>query len=91
MSRPLRFPIDPRLIPPSKVARRLGISEAVFEQKRPALTSAGFPEPDPLLGNYSLEAVDKWIDHLAGLTRHGEAVSDPSIIRERIRQRGWAR
>lgn len=93
MTKPLgiRFPIDPRMIAPEKVARRLGVTTAVFAEKRAALENNGFPKPDPVLGNYSLQAVDSWIDARAGLTPAGGLVSDPAVIEQRIRTRAWAR
>lgn len=87
----LRFPIDPRMVPPEKVARRLGVTIAAFGEKRPALEAHGFPKPDAVLGNYSLEAVDRWIDVQAGLTPAGGLVSDPTLIEGRIRAKAWAR
>lgn len=89
--RALRFPIDPRMLPPAKVARRLGLTPAEFATKRGELETAGFPCPDAVLGNYSLEAVDKWIDRRSGLTPANDAVSDPSVAAERIRTRAWAK
>ena len=87
----IRFPVQPRLVPVDKVARRLGVTLAVFEQKLPELLAKGFPAAEPTLGTYSLEAVDKWIDASAGLTPASGAVSDPSSILERVRQKRWAR
>lgn len=87
--RGVRFPIQPRLVDQAKVARRLGITEAVFGALLPDLLAAGFPKPDPLIGNYSLEAVDRWIDARVGLTVAGGLVTDPAVIAERIKQRVW--
>lgn len=86
----VRFPIEPRLIPPEKAARRLGLTKAEFDAKRDELEAAGFPAADPLLGNYSLQAVDNWIDARSGLTPKGGLVSDPSVIFGRIRAKAWA-
>jgi len=87
----IRFPVDPRMVPVEKVARRLGVTPAEFAEKRAALEAAGFPAPEPILGTWCLDAVDRWIDSRAGLTKPGVAVSDPAIARERIRQQAWAR
>lgn len=87
----IRFPIDPRMVPPEKVARRLGVSAATFRDKRAELEANGFPKPDPVLGNYCLDAVDRWIDARAGLTPAGVAVSDPAQIMERVRKKAWAK
>lgn len=86
----LRFPVDPRMVPVEKVARRLGIGPAEFTEKRAQLEAAGFPAPEPILGTWCLDAVDRWIDARAGLTKPGAAVSDPSIAMERIRRQAWA-
>ncbi len=87
----LRFPLEPRLIPPGKVARRLGISEAVFAEKLPELVAAGFPGPDPVLGNWCLDAVDRWIDERAGLTRENDPVSAQAAMLRAVRERAWAK
>ena len=87
----IRFPIEPRLVPPEKVARRLGVSYAMFKEKLPELNGNGFPKPEPVLGNYCLQAVDRWIDARAGLTPVGTAVSDPAQIMERVRAKAWAK
>src|SRR5690606_601514 len=87
----VRFPVQPRLIDQAKVARRLGVTEAVFLDRLPELLRADFPRPDAVLGTYCLEAVDKWIDARAGLTVSGGLVSDPSVIAERIKRRAWGK
>lgn len=85
----LRFPLDPRMIPPEKVARRIGVSPAVFAEKRAELERDGFPKPYSVLGNYSLDAVDRWIDKQAGITPAGQAITDPATLMERARSRPW--
>ena len=87
----VRYPVDPRMVPPEKVARRLGVTLAIFNDKLAQLEAAGFPKPDPILGNYCLQAVDRWIDARSGLSSPAEAVSDPSIAMERIRAGAWGR
>lgn len=87
----VRFPIQPRMISPEKAARRLGVTTAVFAEKRQALEAAGFPKAEPVLGNYCLEAVDKWIDAQAGLAPAGGLVSDRAVIAERLRTPGWGK
>ena len=87
----VRYPVDPRMVPREKVARRLGVSFVVFNDKLAQLEAAGFPTPDPILGNYCLQAVDRWIDARSGLSSPAEAVSDPSIAMERIRAGAWGR
>lgn len=62
----IRFPIDPRMVPPEKAARRLGVTMVVFREKLHDLEAAGFPKPDAVLGNYCLQAVDRWIDARSG-------------------------
>ena len=87
----IRFPIDPRMVPPAKVARRLGVAEAELKAKTPELEAAGFPKPDPILGTYCLEAVDRWIDDRAGLQRPGDPVSAQAAMRRSVRERAWAK
>lgn len=86
----LRFPINPRLVPPAKVARRLGLSPAAFAELLPRLIAAGFPRPDPVIGNWCLEAVDRWIDDRAGLTRDHDPASAQSAMLRAVRERAWA-
>lgn len=85
----IRFPVDPRMVPPEKVARRLGVTLAAFDAKRPDLEREGFPKPDGVLGTYCLEAVDKWIDRRAGLMPANGPVSDPALVLEMAGQRAW--
>ena len=87
----IRFPIDPRLVPPVKVARRLGVTFAAFMERLPELERAGFPKPDPVLGNYCLEAVDGWIDRWAGLIREDDPVSAQTAMLRAVRERAWAK
>src|SRR5687768_1217557 len=63
----LRFPVEPRDVPPIKIARRLGITLAQFEECKDRLFARLFPRPDPTTGNYDLRAVDAWMDARSGL------------------------
>ncbi|MCG6115054.1 MAG: hypothetical protein MEQ84_07630 [Mesorhizobium sp.] len=87
----IRFPIQPRMVPPEKIARRLGVTVAVFNEKLAALEANGFPKRDPVLGNYCLQAVDNWIDARAGLHPAGIPVSDPAVVLEMAGSRAWRR
>lgn len=87
----LRFPIQPRMVPPEKVARRLGITIAVFLEKRADLERNGFPKADSVLGNYPLDAVDRWIDGRAGLSRPGDPFSAQNEMLQAVREKAWAR
>ena len=87
----VRFPIQPRMVPPEKVARRLGVTPVVFAEKRQALENSGFPQPEPVLGNYCLEAVDKWIDLKAGLTRADDPASAQAAMLRAVREKAWAK
>ncbi|MEO5323076.1 hypothetical protein PV773_07115 [Mesorhizobium sp. CC13] len=87
----IRFPIQPRMVPPSKIARRLGITMATFLEKRAELEHSGFPKPDTILGNYCLDAVDQWIDGRAGLSRPGDPLSAQVEMLQAIRGKAWAR
>lgn len=58
-----RYHIDPRAVPVSAVARRLGVSEAEFKAKVPLLIAKhGFPRPLPALGTFDLIALDRWFE-----------------------------
>jgi hypothetical protein len=57
----IRFPVDPRDVPPEKAARRLHLTPAEFRTKLPSLLARGFPQPDPTTGMYDLAAIDQWI------------------------------
>lgn len=87
----LRFPLDPRLVPAEKIARRLGISVARFAEVRAELEASGFPKPDPILGNYSLQAVDGWIDARSSLTNSNDPVSAQAAMLQAVRGRAWAK
>ena len=85
----IRFPVQPRMVGPEKIARRLGVTLVDFESKREELEREGFPKVDSVLGTYCLEAVDKWIDRRAGLLPTTGPVSDPAIVLEMAGQRAW--
>jgi hypothetical protein len=79
------------MIPPDKVARRLGVTPAIFATRRSDLEAAGFPKPDRVLGNYCLEAVDKWIDDQAGLIRGDDPSSAQAAMLRAVREKAWAK
>jgi hypothetical protein len=64
----VRIKVEPRLVPPEKIARRLGVTPSAFRELVADLERVGFPKPLPVVGNYSIEAVDRWIDERAGIT-----------------------
>jgi len=55
----IRFPVEPRDVPPAKAARRLHLTEAQFNEKLPDLHRRGFPRADPTTGMYDLKAIDE--------------------------------
>ena len=63
----LRFRIDPRDVPASKAARRLGLTASEFNRVRDDLFVRGFPRPDQTTGNYDLKAIEAWQDARSGL------------------------
>ena len=63
----IRFPVQPRLVPMAKAARRLHLTPAEFEAKAGDLHQYGFPTPCPVTGHYDLKAIDAWLDRRAGL------------------------
>jgi hypothetical protein len=81
----IRHRVDPRDVPPSKAARRLHLTLSDFNAKLPELWARGFPNPDPTTGNYSLPAIDRWMDARDGLTAPNLAPDDhDQLINERI-------
>lgn len=56
----IRFRVEPRDVPPEKVARRLHLSLSAFEGIKARLFMRRFPRPDPDTGMYDLDAVDRW-------------------------------
>lgn len=91
ISTSVRFPVQPRMVGPEKVARRLGVTLAAFHEKRDELESSGFPRQDPVLGTYCLEAVDRWIDARAGLNRDDDPASAQAAMLRSVRERAWAK
>jgi hypothetical protein len=79
MSSNIRLRVDPRGIPAVKAARRLGLTEAHFEQVKDQYFAIGFPTPDPISGNYDLRAIDHWFDIRNGLTT-GRSARDASEV-----------
>jgi hypothetical protein len=69
----IRFPVDPRDVPPAKAARRLHLTLAEFERLLPRLVQRGFPRPDPDTRNYDLKAVDQWMDNRSSLPPYESA------------------
>lgn len=80
----IRYPVDPRDIPPDKAARRLHLSLAEFEAARARLERRGFPAPDPDTGMYDLKAIDAWMDGRHHLTAPREARDAHGVVAERI-------
>lgn len=90
-TRAIRFPVQPRMVGPEKVARRLGVTLAAFIERRAMLEAEGFPRPDPILGTTCLQAVDAWIDARAGLMPASGPVSDPATVERLAGQKAWRR
>src|SRR5262245_25764388 len=65
----LRFRVEPRCVPPSKAARRLGLSLIEFDRVKGELFAQGFPQPDAVTGNFDLKAVEAWQDARSGLSQ----------------------
>lgn len=86
----IRYRIDPRLIPPEKVARRLGVTFERFKASVPELERSGFPKPVNVLGNYCLQAVDNWIDLQSGLTVPTNPASARQAMMDAVRGKAWA-
>jgi hypothetical protein len=71
-------------VPPTKAARRLGLSPEQFRQKLPQLLNRGFPPPDPTTGNYYLPAIDQWMASRSVLTPGRGPLNDADLINQRI-------
>lgn len=89
----IRFHVQPRCVPPAVAARRIGVTEARFAIVVSALEEHGFPLPDPVTGNYDLEAIDRYIDRrngelLAKQPADGGAETDNNLFLARIEAMG---
>lgn len=73
----VRFRVDPRMVPASKAARRLGLTLSEFSAKLPALEGSGLPRANPITGFYDLKAMDLWMDRASGLLPSSSRESDP--------------
>jgi hypothetical protein len=86
----LRYRVEPRDVPPSKAARRLGLTLAEFDRLKDDLIARGFPRPDPTTGHYDLKAIEAWQDVRSGITPPGAVVGEPvalnaeDVFRDRI-------
>ncbi|MFD2646393.1 hypothetical protein ACFSX5_01135 [Devosia albogilva] len=89
----MRFHVQPRCVPPAVAARRIGLSEARFRDLAGDLLGHGFPLPDPVTGNYDLEAIDRYIDRrnaelLAKEPEDDGPLTDSNVIMARIAAMG---
>jgi hypothetical protein len=86
----MRFHVKPRCVPPAIAARRLGLTPKAFNDKLPALRAAGFPNPEPVTGNYDLEAIDRYLERgnaeLFASDDLSEAITSEAVILERFRK-----
>lgn len=72
----LRFHVEPRDVPASAAARRLGLTEAAFREALPNLLGRGFPPADLTTGHFDLDAIDHWRKQ-----RHAGLYLDPLAAR----------
>lgn len=88
----IRFHVQPRCVPPTVAARRLGLTEARFAEISQDLLDNGFPLPDSVTGNYDLNAIDRYIARrnpkLMGEQDDGEAISSEAEMLRRIAAMG---
>ncbi|PSM20218.1 hypothetical protein [Nitratireductor sp. StC3] len=84
----IRFPVQPRLLPPTKAARRLHLTLDEFRDKLPALLMHGFPHPCPVTGHFDLVAIDAFLDRRAGFAGGVRPEDHEAIMRERIARLG---
>lgn len=82
----IRFPVEPRLVPAQKAARRLHLTEAEFKEKLYALQRVGFPTACSITGHYDLKAIDEWLDKRSGVgTAAGKPIDARTISPEEFR------
>lgn len=84
----IRFPVQPRLLPPGKAARRLHLTLDEFREALPALLLHGFPAPCPVTGHFDLVAIDAYLDRRAGLAGAAPIADRAATMRERIARLG---
>lgn len=84
----IRYPVQPRLLPPVKAARRLYLTLDEFRQKLPQLLLHGFPSPCPVTGHFDLVAIDAFLDRRAGIGNGASAEDSAATMRERIARLG---
>lgn len=87
----MRFRVEPRDVPAAVAARRLGITEAKFNELFHRLRASGFPAPDDITGNYDLDAIDEWRKrrnpHLFNLSPAPPAARNANdVIHERLKR-----
>ncbi len=81
----IRFPVEPRLIPAAKAARRLHLTLVEFDQKCASLRASGFPAACSVTGHYDLKAIDLWLDRRAGLVEQPVPITDAArLVSERL-------
>ncbi|MGB3024423.1 hypothetical protein [Paradevosia shaoguanensis] len=85
----MRFHVQPRCTPIEVVARRLGLTLARFQELLPEYRRLGFPVPDPVSGNYDLEAIDRYIDAqnpslFPQTYAPDRAITDRAVIKQRL-------
>lgn len=84
----MRFHVQPRCVPPQVAARHLGLTLAQFEGSLDALRDLGFPLPDPVTGNYDLEAIDRYVEarnpRFFRTVDLNEAVTDRGTVDRRL-------
>jgi hypothetical protein len=84
----IRFPVEPRLLPPAKAARRLHLTLDEFKEKLPQLLLHGFPSPCPVTGHFDLVAIDAFFDRRAGFAGAAPVEDRAAKMRERIARLG---
>lgn len=71
----VRYVISPRLVAPTKAARRLHLTLTEFRSHLPSLRRDGFPAACGVTGHFDLKAIDAWLDN-----RSGVADSEPMTV-----------
>lgn len=67
MSRKQKFRPAPRMLNCEQLADYLNKSVSWIIEHRAKLMAAGFPKPDPILGDTDQDAVDAWLDRRSEL------------------------
>lgn len=84
----VRFPVQPRLLPPQKVARWMHLTLEEFQKLLPDLRKEGFPAACRVTGHYDFMAIEAWQNKRSGLSGGATPEDHKAIMRQRIADLG---